>query len=163
MKRVGDSTRYTGICRIEKKGVRIVLHSRENDTFYVVYLIIKRNTGYLENNCHDKKYCLIYPRSAKRLVFDLSPGMVFEIFKYINPFLHYLVSRNYFHDVINIDYDKRLPTSLLLSLHNLGVLENFKAVLLISLKFRENLEEQIAMYGDYSTMMWFQDHDITLS
>jgi hypothetical protein len=25
------------------------------------------------------------------------------------------------------------------------------------------LEEQIAMYGDYSTMMWFQDHDITMS
>jgi hypothetical protein len=121
VKRVGDSTRYTGICRIEK-GVRIVLHSRENDTFYVVYLIMKRNTSYyLENNFHDKKYCLIYPRSAKRLVFDLSPGMVFEIFKYINPLLHYLVSRNYFHDVINIDYGKRLPISLLLSLHNLGV------------------------------------------
>jgi hypothetical protein len=34
---------------------------------------------------------------------------------------------------------------------------------LLSLKFRENLEEQIAMYGDYSTMVWFQDHDITMS
>ena len=37
-----------------------------------------------------------------------------------------------------------------------------KAVLL-SLKFRENLEEQIEMYGDYSTMMWFQEHDIIMS
>ena len=98
----------------------------------------------------------------KNFVFDLNPGMVFEILKYIHPFLHYLVSRHYFHDVINIDNDKRLPISLLLSLHNLEVLENFKAVLL-SLKFRENLEEQIEMYGDYSTMMWFQDHDITMS
>ena len=88
-------------------------------------------------------------RSARKI--DLNPGMVFEILKYINPFLHFLVSRHYFHDVIKIDYDKRLPISLLLSLHNVEVLENFKAVLL-SLKFRENLEEQIAMYGDYSTM-----------
>ena len=88
--------------------------------------------------------------------------MVFEILKYINPFLHFLVSRHYFDDEINIDYDKRLPISLLLSLHNVEVLENFKAVLL-SLKFRENLEEQIEMYGDYSTMMWFQDHDIIMS
>ena len=87
-------------------------------------------------------------RSAnKNFVFYLNPGMVFEILKYINPFLHYLVSRNYFNYVIYIDYDKRLPISLLLlSLHNLEVLENFKAVLL-SLKFRENLEEQIEMYG----------------
>ena len=100
--------------------------------------------------------------SNKNFVFYLDPGMVFEILKYINPFLHYLVSRNYFHDVINIDYYKRLPISLLLLLHNLEVLENFKAVLL-SLKFRENLEEQIAMYGDYATMVWFQDHDITMS
>jgi hypothetical protein len=102
-------------------------------------------------------------RSArKNYVFDLIPGTVlFEILKYINPFLHFLVSRHYFDDV-NIDYDKRLPISLLLSLNNLEVLENFKAVLL-SLKFRENLEEQIAKYGDYSTMMWFQDHDITMS
>ena len=73
-----------------------------------------------------------------------------------------LVSRHYFDDVINIDYNKRLPISLLLSLHNVEVLENFKAVLL-SLKFRENLEKQIEMYGDYSTMMWFQDHDIIMS
>ena len=103
-------------------------------------------------------------RSArKNYVFDLIPGTVlFEILKYINPFLHYLVSRHYFDDVINIDYNKRLPISLLLSLHNVEVLENFKAVLL-SLKFRENLEEQIEMYGDYSTMMWFQDHDIIMS
>jgi hypothetical protein len=102
-------------------------------------------------------------RSArKNYVFDLNPGTVFEILKYINPFLHYLVLRHYFHDVINIDYDKRLPISLLLSLHNVEVLENFKAVLL-SLKFRENLEEQIAMYGDYSTIVWFQDHDSTMS
>ncbi len=88
---------------------------------------------------------------------------MYEILKYINPLLHYLVSIHYFHDVIDIDYDKRLPLSLLLSLlHNVEVLENFKAVLL-SLKFCENLEVQIAMYGDYSTMMWFQDHDITMS
>ena len=88
---------------------------------------------------------------------------MYEILKYINPLLHYLVSRHYFHDVIDIDYDKRLPISLLLSLHNVvEVLENFQAVLL-SLKFCENLEVQIAMYGDYSTMMWFQDHDITMS
>ena len=99
-------------------------------------------------------------RSARKI--DLNPGIVFEILKYINPFLHFLVSRHYFHDVINIDYDKRLPISLLLSLNNLEVLENFKAVLL-SLKFRENLEEQIEMYGDYSTMMWFQEHDIIMS
>ena len=79
-------------------------------------------------------------RSArKNYVFDLNLGMVFEILKYINPFLHYLVSRHYFHDVINIDYDKRLPISLLLSLNNVEVLENFKAVLL-SLKFRENVD-----------------------
>jgi ankyrin repeat protein len=103
-------------------------------------------------------------RSARKIyVFDLSPVLVFEILKYINPLLHYLVSKHYFHDnVINIDYDKRLPISLLLSLNNLEVLENFKAVLL-SLKFRENLEKQIEMYGDYSTMMWFQDHDIIMS
>ena len=89
-------------------------------------------------------------RSArKNYVFDLIPGTVlFEILKYINPFLHYLVSRHYFHDVINIDYDKRQPISLLLSLNNIEVLENFKAVLL-SLKFRENLEKQIEMYGDF--------------
>jgi hypothetical protein len=99
-------------------------------------------------------------RSARKIY--LNPGMVFEILKYINPFLHFLVSRHYFDDEIESDYDKRLPISLLLSLHNLEVLENFKAVLL-SLKFRENLEEQIAMYGDYSTMVWFQDHDITMS
>jgi hypothetical protein len=86
-------------------------------------------------------------RSARRFVFDLSPELVFEILKYINPLLHYLVSRHYFHDnVFNIDYDKRLPISLLLSLHNVEVLENFKAVLL-SLKFRENLEEQITEFG----------------
>ena len=102
-------------------------------------------------------------RSArKNYVFDLNPGTVFEILKYINPFLHFLVSRHYFDDEIDIDYDKRLPISLLLSLHNVEVLENFKAVLL-SLKFREKLEEQIEMYGDYSTMMWFQDHDIIMS
>jgi hypothetical protein len=103
-------------------------------------------------------------RSArKNYVFDLIPRTVlFEILKYINPFLHYLVSRHYFNEVITIDYNKRLPISLLLSLHNVEVLENFKAVLL-SLKFRENLEEQIEMYGDYSTMMWFQDHDIIMS
>jgi hypothetical protein len=100
--------------------------------------------------------------SEKKLCFDLKPGTVFEILKYIHPFLHYLVSRHYFHDVINIDNDKLLPISLLSSLNNIEVLENFKAVLL-SLKFRENLEEQIEMYGDYSTMMWFQDHDITMS
>ena len=35
--------------------------------------------------------------------------------------------------------------------------------MLLSLKFRENLEQQIEMYGDYSTMMWFQDHDIIMS
>ena len=58
-------------------------------------------------------------RSARRFVFDLSPVLVFEILKYINPLLHYLVSKDYFHDVINIDYDKRLPISLLLSLNNL--------------------------------------------
>ena len=95
--------------------------------------------------------------SAKSFL-DLSPVLlVFEILKFIN----YLVSRHYFHDVIDIDYDKRLPISLLLSLNNLEVLENFNAVLL-SLKFRENLEEKIAMYGNYSTMMWFQGHDITM-
>ena len=102
-------------------------------------------------------------RSArKNYVFNLNPGMVFEILNYINPFLHFLVSRHYFDKEIEIDYDKRLPISLLLSLHNVEVLENFKAVLL-SLKFRENLEKQIEMYGDYSTMMWFQDHDIIMS
>ena len=101
-------------------------------------------------------------RSARSFVFDLSPVLVFEILKYINPLLHYLVSRHYFRDAIDIDYDKQLPISLLLSLNNLGILENFKAVLL-SFKFRENLEEQIAMYGDYFTMMWFQEHDITMS
>ena len=102
-------------------------------------------------------------RSArKNYVFNLNPGMVFEILNYINPFLHFLVSRHYFDKEIIIDYDKRLPISLLLSLNNLEVLENFKAVLL-SLKFRENLEQQIEMYGDYSTMMWFQDHDIIMS
>ena len=80
-------------------------------------------------------------RSARKIfVFNLNPGMVFEILKYIKPFLHFLVSRHYFDDVINIDYDKRLHISLLLTLNNLEVLENFKAVLL-SLKFRENLEE----------------------
>ena len=44
-------------------------------------------------------------RSArKNYVFDLSPELVFEILKYINPLLHYLVSRHYFHDnVFNID------------------------------------------------------------
>ena len=98
-------------------------------------------------------------RSARSFVFDLSPVLVFEILKYINPLLHYLVSRHCFQDVINI-YDKRLPISLLLSLNNLEVLEKFKEVML-SFKFRENLKEQIAMYGDYSTMMWFQDLDIT--
>ena len=70
-------------------------------------------------------------RSAnKNFVFNLSPGTVFEILKFINPLLQYFISRHFFHDVINIDYDKRLPISLLLSLHNLEVLENFKAVLL---------------------------------
>ena len=53
-------------------------------------------------------------RSARSFVFDLSPVLMFEILKYINPLLHYLVSRHYFHDnVFNIDYDKRLPISLL--------------------------------------------------
>ena len=76
--------------------------------------------------------------------------------------LHNLVSRHYFHDVINIDYDKQLPISLLLSLNNLEVLEKFKAVL-FSLKLRDNLAKQIAIYGDYSTMIWFQDNDFTIS
>ena len=67
-------------------------------------------------------------RSAKSF-FDLSPVLVFEILKYINPLLHYLVSRHYFHDVIIIDYDKRLPISLLLSLNNLEVLETFQEVM----------------------------------
>ena len=34
-------------------------------------------------------------RSARSFVFDLSPVLMFEILKYINPLLHYLVSRHY--------------------------------------------------------------------
>ena len=76
-------------------------------------------------------------RSArKNYVFDLNPGMVFEILKYINPFLHFLVSRHYFDDEIDIDYDKRLPISLLLSLHNVEV--------------RQSKEEKVTNFIDCS-------------
>jgi len=51
--------------------------------------------------------------------------------------------------------------SLLLSLNNLEVLESFKTVLL-SFNFRDNLAKQIAIYGDYSTMIWFQENDFTM-
>jgi hypothetical protein len=46
-------------------------------------------------------------RSAKCFDFDLSPGLVFKILNYINPLLQVLVSRHYFHDVIDIDYERR--------------------------------------------------------
>jgi hypothetical protein len=52
--------------------------------------------------------------------------------------------------------------SLLLSLNNLEVLESFKTVLL-SFNFPDKLAKQIAIYGDYSTMIWFQDNDFTMS
>ena len=70
-------------------------------------------------------------RSERKNSIILSPILVFEILKYINPLLHYLVSRHYFFGAINnIDYDRKLPISLLLSLNNLEVLESFKTVLL---------------------------------
>jgi hypothetical protein len=73
------------------------------------------------------------------------------------------VSRNYFIGTINnIDYNIKLPISLLLSLNNLEVLESFKTVLL-SYNFHDNLAKQIATYGDYSTMIWFQDNNFTMS
>ena len=89
--------------------------------------------------------------------------LVFEILKYINPLLHYLVSRHYFFGTINnIDYNRKLAISTLLSLNNLEVLESFKTVLL-SYNFHDNLAKQIAIYGDYSTMIWFQDNNFTMS
>ena len=102
-------------------------------------------------------------RSERKNSIILSPILVFEILKYINPLLHYLVSRHYFFGTINnIDYNRKLPISLLLSLNNLEVLESFKTVLL-SYNFYDNLAKQIAIYGDYSTMIWFQDNNFTMS
>ena len=102
-------------------------------------------------------------RSERNNTILLTPVLVFEILKYINPLLHHLVSRHYFFGAINnIDYDRKLPISLLLSLNNLEVLESFKTVLL-SFNFRDNLAKQIAIYGDYSTMIWFQENDFTMS
>jgi len=92
-------------------------------------------------------------RSERKNSIILSPILVFEILKYINPLLHYLVSRHYFFGAINnIDYDRKLPISLLLSLNNLEVLESFKTVLL-SYNFHDIVAKQIAIYGDYSTMI----------
>jgi hypothetical protein len=83
-------------------------------------------------------------RSERKNSIILNPVLVFEILQYINPFLHYLVSRHYFIGTINnIDYNIKLPISLLLSLNNLEVLESFKTVLL-SYNFHDNLAKQIA-------------------
>ena len=35
--------------------------------------------------------------------------------------------------------------------------------MLLSFNFHDNLAKQIAIYGDYSTMIWFQDNNFTMS
>jgi ankyrin repeat protein len=90
-------------------------------------------------------------------------AMVFEILSYIHPLLHCLIAGEYFHSITSLNAsNKLLPLSLLtLSLNNREFLEDFRAVLL-SYKFRTNMATQLAMHGDYFSMLWFQDHDFTL-
>ena len=90
-------------------------------------------------------------------------AMVFEILSYIHPLLHCLIAGEYFHSITSLNAsNKLLPLSLLtLSLNNREFLEDFRAVLL-SYKFRTNMATQLAMHGDYFSMLWFQDHDFTM-
>jgi hypothetical protein len=97
-------------------------------------------------------------------VIVIPPVIVFEILSYIHPLLHCLIAGEYFHAITSLNNasNKLLPLSLLtLSLNNREFLDDFKAVLL-SYKFRMNMATQLAMHGDYFSMLWFQDHDFTM-
>jgi uncharacterized protein YrzB (UPF0473 family) len=102
-------------------------------------------------------------RSTKTTAIVLPVAIVFEILSYIHPLLHCLIAGEYFNGIVSLDAsNKLLPLSLLtLSLNNRDFLEDFRTVLL-SYKFRMNMAKQLAMHGDYFSMMWFQDHDFTM-
>jgi hypothetical protein len=102
-------------------------------------------------------------RSTKTNSIVLPVTIVFEILSYIHPLLHCLIAGEYFNGIVSLDVsNKLLPLSLLtLSLNNRDFLEDFRTVLL-SYKFRMNMETQLAMHGDYFSMMWFQDHDFIM-